>query len=86
MGQQGPLGAKKFSKMILDHMECQNKCFWRILSPWWPRFGPPKIQKCLENGLFGTKNGSKMGQKWAKNGSKWVFPKMIPDHLGCLNN
>ena len=27
---------------------------------------------------FGTKNGSKMGQKW-------LFPKMIPHHLGCLN-
>ena len=28
MGQQGPPGARKdfFSKMILDHMECQNKC------------------------------------------------------------
>ena len=29
-------------------------------------------------GYFGTKNGSKMGQKY-------VFPKMILDHLGCLN-
>ena len=30
MGQQ-----KKddfFEKVILDHMECQNKCFWRVLS------------------------------------------------------
>ena len=42
------------------------------------RFGPPKIPKCLENGLFWTKNGSKMGQKC-------VFPKMILDHLGCIN-
>ena len=29
MGQQGPLGARKqlSSKMILDHLGCQNKCF-----------------------------------------------------------
>ena len=33
------------------------------------RFGPPKFPKCLENGLLGTKNGSKMGQKcvYSKN-------------------
>ena len=42
------------------------------------RFGPPKIPKCFENGLFWDKNGSKMGQKC-------VFPKMILEHLGCLN-
>ena len=95
-------------------------------------FGPPKVPKCLENGLFGTKNGSKMGQKLCfskndprpfgvpeqvkrahfepiashfgpskvtkclenavcatKNGSKMgqkcVFPKVILDHLGCVN-
>ena len=29
-------------------------------------FGPPKILKCLENGLFGD-------QKWVKNGSKTHF-------------
>ena len=40
-------------------------------------FGPPKIPKCLENG-FGTKNGSKMGQKR-------IFPTLILDHLGCTN-
>ena len=39
------------------------------------RFGRPKIPKCLENGLFWDK---KMGQKC-------VFPKMILEHLGCLN-
>ena len=39
----------------------------RFLSSWWlgvARFGPPKIPKCLENGLFWDK---KMGQKWVKN-------------------
>ena len=41
-------------------------------------FGPWKIPKCLENGPF-------WDPKWAKNGSKRVFPKVIPDHLGCSN-
>ena len=45
-------------------------------------FGPPKIPKCLENGSFGD-------QKWVKNGSKMgqkcVVPKMILDHLECVN-
>ena len=38
-------------------------------------FGPVKIPKCLENGLFWDKNGSKMGQKR-------IFPNLILDHLG----
>ena len=42
------------------------------------RFGPCKIPKCLENGPF-------WDQKWVKNGSKRVSPKVIPDHLGCSN-
>ena len=41
-------------------------------------FGPPIIPKCLENGCFGTKNGSKRGQKH-------IFPNLILDHLGCTN-
>ena len=41
-------------------------------------FGPPKILKCLENGLFWTKNGSKMGQKR-------IFPNPLLDRLGCTN-
>ena len=41
-------------------------------------FGPPKIPKCLDNGLFWDKNGSKMGQKR-------IFPNLILDHLGCTN-
>ena len=40
-------------------------------------FGPP-IPKCLDNGLFWDKNGSKMGQKR-------IFPNLILDHLGCTN-
>ena len=41
-------------------------------------FGPVKIPKCLENGLFWDKNGSKMGQKR-------IFPNLILDQLGCTN-
>ena len=41
-------------------------------------FGPWNIPKCIENGLFWDQNGSKMGQQR-------VFPKVIPDHLGCSN-
>ena len=41
-------------------------------------FGPLKIQNALKMGCFGTKNGSKMGQKR-------IFPKLILDHLGCTN-
>ena len=37
-------------------------------------FGPPKIPKCLENGLF-------WDQKWVKR----IFPGLIRDHLGCTN-
>ena len=54
------------------------------LEPVVPRFGPWKIPKCLElfksynMGRFGTKNGSKMGQKR-------VFPKVILDRWGCTN-
>ena len=33
-------------------------------------FGPPKIPKCLENGLC-------WDQKWVKNGSKRIFPNLI---------
>ena len=38
-------------------------------------FGPPKIPKCLENGLF-------WHQKWVKNGSKTHFPKNHPRPFG----
>ena len=39
---------------------------------------PGNSHKALKMGHFGSKNGSKMGQKRA-------FPKVIPDHLGCSN-
>ena len=41
-------------------------------------FGPWRSQNALKMGCFGTKNGSKMGQKR-------IFPNLILDHLGCTN-
>ena len=66
MGQQGPPAAQKgfVSKMIVDHMECQNKCFLAHFEFVVARFGPPKIPNCLETGLFWDK---KLGQKRVKN-------------------
>ena len=52
--------------------------FWTILSLWWPIFVLRKSQNALKMGCFGTKNGSKMGQKR-------IFPNLIRDHLGCTN-
>ena len=64
MGQRGPTGAKKnlFIKMILDHMECQNKRFQRVLGWWWPILALLKFQNAPKMGCFGTKKGSKMGE------------------------
>ena len=42
------------------------------------RFGPWKISKCLEKGLF-------WDQKWVQNGSEMRSSKVILDHLGCSN-
>ena len=41
-------------------------------------FGPLKIPKCLENGLF-------WDPKWVKMGQKRIFPNLILHHLGCTN-
>ena len=38
-------------------------------------FGPPRIPKCHENGLF-------CDQKWVKNGSKNPFSKTHPRPFG----
>ena len=80
VGPPGSPGRKKsfFPKLFLDHLGCSNKCFWAILSPWWRVLGHGKSQNALKMSRFGTKNGSKMGQKR-------VFPKVILDHLGCSN-
>ena len=49
-------------------------CFELVVA----RFGPPKIPKCLENGLF-------WDQKWSKMGQKRIFPNLILHHLGRTN-
>ena len=46
-------------------------CFELVVAP----FGPPKILKWLENGLFWDK-------KWVKNGSKMCFSKNDPRLFG----
>ena len=61
--------------MILDHMECQNKCFWRILSSWWPVLALLKSQNALKMGFLGTNNG-------CKNSSKMCFFKNDPRPFG----
>ena len=66
--------------MILDHMECQNKWFWRILSSWWPVLALLKSQNALKMECFATKNGSKMGQKkcFSRNDPKpFGVPKQV---------
>ena len=52
--------------------------FWTVLSFRWPILVLPKSQNALKMDCFGTKNGSKMGQKR-------IFPNLILDHLGCIN-
>ena len=81
MGQQGPPGAKK---MIFSpkndpgpHGMPKQVSLARFELAV-ARFGPPKIPKCLENGLLWDK-------KWSKMGPKCVFPKIILDHFGCTN-
>ena len=66
-------GAKKiiFSKVVPGPLGMLKHVFLG-------RFEHGKSQNALKMGHFGTKNGSKMGQKR-------VFPKVIPDHLGCSN-
>ena len=71
------MGQKRvFPKVILDHLGCSKQWFQPILSPWLRVLDPGNSQNALKMGHFGPENGSKMGQKR-------VFPKVIPDHLGC---
>ena len=70
--------------MVINYLWCpamlswQCVCFWTVLSLWWPILVLRKSQHALKMGCFGTKNGSKMGQKH-------IFPNLILDHLGCTN-
>ena len=81
-GQDGSLGSNRGRKLTFlknDPRPCVmlKEVFLDCCELVVAHFGPPKIPKCLENGLF-------WDQKWAKNGSKCIFPKII-DHLGCTN-
>ena len=60
-------------------MECQNRWFSRCLSSVWPVVALRKSQNALKMGIFGTKDGSKMG----KNG---VFQKSSQIVWGALES
>ena len=68
MGQQGPPGAKKKKTFFKNDPRTYGMPKLVVLARFElvvARFGPPKIAKCLENGLFWDK-------KWVKN---VFFPK-----------
>ena len=79
MGRQGPGSSRGKKKNFLknDPTPCATlkqvflDCFELVVA----HFGPPKIPKCLENGLF-------WDQKWVKNGSKTHFSKPHPRPFG----
>ena len=54
-----------------------KQAFLAHFEPMVTRFGPWKIPKCLENGLF-------WDQQWVKNGSKTDFSKSNPGTRGML--
>ena len=63
MGQQGPPGARKMTFFKNDpgqHGMLKQVVLVRF-ELMVARFGPPKISKCLVNGMF-------WDQKWVKNG------------------
>ena len=68
MSQRGPPGAKKmtFFKSDPGPHGMPKQVFLGRFELVVARFGPPKIPKCLENGLF-------WDQKRVKNGSKMFF-------------
>ena len=65
-GSTGSSKGKKMTFLKNDPRQCVMlkqvflDCFELVVA----HFGPPKIPKCLENGLFWDQ---KMGQKWVKN-------------------
>ena len=65
----------RFSKSDPGPYGMLKQVFLAHFEPVVTHFGPWKIPKCLENGLFGD-------QKWVKNGSKTCFPKSDPGPLG----
>ena len=78
MGQQGPPGAKKnmtFFKNDLAPHGMPKQVFLARFELVVARFGPPKIPKCVENGLF-------CDRKWVKIGSKMCFSKIDHEPFG----
>ena len=77
MGPQGPPGGKKMTFFTNDpgpHGMPKQVLLARF-ELGVARCGPPKIPKCLENGLF-------CDQKWVQNGSKMGFSKNDPRPFG----
>ena len=71
--------AKKniFSKVVPRPLGMLKQVFLSRFKPVVARFGPWKIPKCLEHGLF-------WDQQWVKNGSKTHFSKSDPGPFGML--
>ena len=76
-GSTGSSRGKKMTFLKNDPRPCAMlkqvflDCFELVVA----HFGPPKVPKCLENGLF-------WDQKWVKNGSKTHFSKPHPRPFG----
>ena len=72
-------GAKKmiFFKVVPRPLAKLKQVFLGRFEPMVARYGPRKIPKCLENGLF-------QDQKWVKNGSKTHFSKTDPGPFPVL--
>ena len=67
-----------FSKSDRGPFGMLKQVFSALLGPWRPGLAHGKSQIALKVGRFGTKKGSKVGQKRD-------FPKVILYHLGCSN-
>ena len=81
MGQRGPLGAKKkiFFKNERGPHGMPKQVFLARFELVVACFRPPKIPKCLENGL---ENGLFWDKKWVQNDSKMCFSKNDPRPFG----
>ena len=68
----------RFSKDIFVLFWLHKQLEWSHFEPMLSNFGRSQGRKGLENGQFGTTNGSKTGQTHG-------FPKMILVQLWCPN-
>ena len=76
-GSTGSNRGKKMTFLKNDPRQCAmlKQVFLHCCELVVAHFGPPKIPKCLENGLF-------WDQKWVNNGSKTHFSKPHPRPFG----